>query len=57
MVEESAMHVDISSSSAGKPLRFGKETLMVNASIMNLMYQPQQSPWVVDVDLCLADSD
>ena len=56
MVEESAMHVDISSSSAVKPLRFGKETLMVNASIMNVTYQPQQSPWVVDVDLCLADS-
>lgn len=57
MVGEIAMHVDISSSSAVKPLRFGKETLMVNASIMNLMYQPQQSPWVVDVDLCQADSD
>jgi hypothetical protein len=57
MVEESAMHVDISSSSAVNPLRFGKETLMVNASIMNVMYQPQQSPWVVDVDLCLADND
>ena len=57
MVEESVMHVDISSSSAVKPLRFGKETLMVNASIMNVMYKPQQSPWVVDVDLCLADND
>ena len=57
MVEESAMHVDISSSSPVEPLIFGKETLMVNASIMNLMYQPQHSPWVVDADLCLADSD
>ncbi|OCL12524.1 ser/Thr protein phosphatase family protein [Glonium stellatum] len=56
IVQERAVHVDISSFSAVQPLEFGRETLMVNASIMNLMYQPQQSPWVIDVDLWPADN-
>jgi hypothetical protein len=35
----------------GKPLRFGDETLFVNASINTVGYQPRNAPWVVDLDL------
>ncbi|KAF2865395.1 Metallo-dependent phosphatase-like protein [Massariosphaeria phaeospora] len=34
-----------------RELVFGKETLMVNASIMTVGYEPVQGPWVVDLDL------
>jgi hypothetical protein len=33
---------------------FGKETLMVNASIMSVTYKPWGAPWLVDLDLELA---
>ncbi|KAE8444920.1 hypothetical protein EG329_014047 [Mollisiaceae sp. DMI_Dod_QoI] len=33
------------------PIRFGKETLMVNAAIMSLQYRPTNSPWLVELDL------
>lgn len=49
VAEKKAAFVDASSSSL--PLEFGKETLMVNASIMNLRYKPMQAPWLVDLDL------
>jgi hypothetical protein len=42
--------VDISSS-GDRSLEVGKETLMVNASIMSLTYKPYQGPWLVDLDL------
>ena len=32
-------------------VEFGKETLMVNASIMTLQYNPLNGPWLVDLDL------
>ncbi|KIW93538.1 uncharacterized protein Z519_06143 [Cladophialophora bantiana CBS 173.52] len=32
-------------------LNFGRETLFVNASIVNLRYKPLNAPWVVDVML------
>ncbi|OCK79642.1 ser/Thr protein phosphatase family protein [Lepidopterella palustris CBS 459.81] len=51
MVEERAVFVDVSSESGARPLDFGKETLMVNASIMNLRYKPRHGPWLIDVDL------
>lgn len=50
MSDERAAHVDISS--GGKDaIVFGRETMMVNASIMSLTYRPFQAPWVVDIDL------
>ncbi|KAF2808688.1 Metallo-dependent phosphatase [Mytilinidion resinicola] len=49
MVERKAAFIDASSSS--RLIEFGKETLMVNASIMNLRYKPMQAPWLVDLDL------
>jgi len=33
------------------PLKFGEDTLMVNAAIMNLQYRPMNAPWIVDLDL------
>lgn len=42
--------VDLSDA-GGRGLRKGAETLFVNASIMSVEYQPQNAPWVLDVDL------
>ncbi|TVY86223.1 Metallophosphoesterase domain-containing protein [Lachnellula willkommii] len=39
------------------PVIFGKETLMVNAAIMDSIYRPVNAPWLVDVDLPKAASD
>jgi hypothetical protein len=55
MKEERAVRVDISRD-GGEGLEFGKETLMVNASIMTLRYKPHQSPFLIDLDLERADS-
>lgn len=33
------------------PLKWGQETLFVNASIMDVRYNPTNAPWVVDIDL------
>jgi hypothetical protein len=50
MERERAVSVDISHD-GGDELQVGKETLMVNASIMTLTYKPWQGPWLVDMDL------
>ncbi|KAI1955009.1 hypothetical protein LOZ12_000890 [Ophidiomyces ophidiicola] len=42
--------VDVSGDS-DNPLKFGTETLFVNAAILTVSYQPLNAPWVVDVDL------
>jgi hypothetical protein len=49
MKDERAVHVDISA--GGDQLKSGRETLMVNASIMSVRYEPVQGPWLVDMDL------
>lgn len=46
----SAVRVDISKA-GGEEVKYGEETLMVNASIMTLRYKPWNSPWLVDLDL------
>ncbi|KAF2197603.1 ser/Thr protein phosphatase family protein [Delitschia confertaspora ATCC 74209] len=51
MFEEKGVYVDVSSDAGDRELVFGKETLMVNASVMTVRYQPLQGPWVVDLDL------
>ncbi|KZF19839.1 hypothetical protein L228DRAFT_270617 [Xylona heveae TC161] len=51
VVRNRCAQVDVSSSSGKDPLRFGQETLMVNASIMNVRYRPVNAPWLVDLDL------
>lgn len=50
MKNERAVHVDIGAG-GGQAIDFGRETLMVNASIMSVRYDPEQGPWLVDVDL------
>lgn len=45
------------SRSGNQPLDYGKETLLVNASIMNLRYQPIQDLWLVDIDLPRVQAD
>lgn len=39
------------SSEGSNPLRWGDETLFVNASIMDVRYNPRNAPWIVDMDL------
>jgi hypothetical protein len=48
--EKHAVFVDVSEGS-GNALRPGKETLFVNAAIMDVAYRPVNAPWVVDLDL------
>ncbi|KAI9797645.1 MAG: hypothetical protein M1835_007393 [Candelina submexicana] len=47
-------YIDVSRQSE-RPLRNGHETLLVNASIMDVHYQPINAPWVVDLELPLAE--
>jgi len=51
--QERAATVDISQDS-NTAVEFGKQTLMVNASIMNVRYRPWNAPWLVDLDLEVA---
>jgi len=48
--EDRAAKLDLSSDS-GEAITFGKETLFINAAIMNFRYKPVNAPWVVDLDL------
>lgn len=48
--EERSAYVDVSQDS-NRPLRFGEETLFVNASVMDVRYRAVNAPWVVDLDL------
>ena len=50
MKDERAAYVNISHT-GNNPVVFGRETLMVNASIMSVRYKPVQGPWLVDMDL------
>jgi len=48
--ERRAATVDIGEGS-DTAVEFGRETLMVNASIMSVTYKPWNAPWLVDLDL------
>lgn len=54
MRDERAVYVD-ASRGGEQEVEFGRETLMVNASIMDVRYRPVQGPWLVDLDLERAD--
>jgi Icc-related predicted phosphoesterase len=54
LVRDGGAFVDVSKE-GGMPLEFGKDTLFVNASIMNLQYNPTNAPFIVDLDLPLAE--
>jgi len=48
--EKRCVEVDLSKN-ARRPIQRGHETLLVNAAIMNVAYEPVNAPWVVMVDL------
>ncbi|MCJ1428345.1 hypothetical protein MMC29_006254 [Sticta canariensis] len=52
ILAQRSSYLDLSDS--GSELRFGEETVFVNAAIMNKSYRPRNAPWVVDLDLALA---
>ena len=48
--EQHGVFVDISES-GGKGLKRGEESLLVNAAIMDVRYEPTNAPWIIDLDL------
>jgi hypothetical protein len=55
LVRDGGAFLDISKE-GDVPLEFGKETLFVNASIRICSTTPKSPPFVVDIDLPLAES-
>ncbi|KAJ5861046.1 uncharacterized protein N7529_008356 [Penicillium soppii] len=53
MLETRSAFYDVSGR-AERPLRFGEETLFVNASVNTVGYEARNAPWVVDLELPLA---
>ena len=53
---DSPAFVDVSADGK-EPLKFGEETLFVNAAIMTIQYKPWYVPLVVDLDLPLAANE
>lgn len=49
-------YVDVSRDGE-RPLKYGEETLFVNAAIMTKSYVPTNAPWVVDIELPSALDD
>lgn len=56
IIEQRSAFVDLSESGKS-PLKFGEETLFVNAAIMDGEYRPRNAPWVVDLDLPCAGNE
>lgn len=54
--EDRCATVDVSED-GDKPLKWGQETLFVNAAIMDVSYNPTNAPWVVDIDLPMKQDD
>lgn len=57
VLEERGVVVDASADGEGRGLRFGEETLFVNASVVTVRYHAVNAPWVVDLDLPVVDAD
>lgn len=53
ILESGFAYVDLSESGKS-PLKFGEETMFINAAIMDRAYKTSNAPWVVDIDLSLA---
>ena len=51
VVRERGAYVDLSEEGSGEGLRWGEETVFVNASIMDVGYKAVNAPWIVDLDL------
>lgn len=50
IMDERAASIDVGQGS-DDAVEFGRDTLMVNASIMSVTYKPLNAPWLVDLDL------
>ena len=50
MISDRCAHIDVSKR-GHKPLKFGEETIFINAAIMSVHYHVAHAPWVVDLDL------
>lgn len=59
VLEDRGVFVDASKGSENRggngELRFGEETLFVNASVVTVKYHAVNAPWVVDLDLPIAE--
>lgn len=44
-------HVYYDASNSGIPLQKGRESLLINAAIMDVEYTPRNAPWLVDLQL------
>lgn len=44
------VNVDLTTKS-GRPLNKGSESLLVNAAIMDVEYEPVNAPWLIELDL------
>ncbi|KAI9931763.1 hypothetical protein MW887_010342 [Aspergillus wentii] len=53
VLEDRCAYYDVSSEGA-RPLKPCKETLFVNASVVDIKYNPINAPWLVDLDLPVA---
>ncbi|KAL8760959.1 MAG: hypothetical protein Q9184_002878 [Pyrenodesmia sp. 2 TL-2023] len=51
VLRDGCARVDLGEEGKGKRLRWGEETLFVNASIMDVRYRPVNAPWRVDLEL------
>ncbi|KAK3622186.1 hypothetical protein LTR56_022341 [Elasticomyces elasticus] len=52
MLQRHAAYLDVSRD--GSTLRRGQETVLVNAAIMDVNYEPVNAPWLIDIELPLA---
>ena len=50
VVRERGVYLDLTEGSA-EGLRWGEETVFMNAAVMDVGYRPVNAPWIVDLDL------
>lgn len=50
VLEQRSAYLDLTESGRS-PLKYGDETVFVNAAIMDKSYRPKNAPWVIDLDL------
>lgn len=55
VLEQRFAYLDLTESGKS-PLKFGEETVFVNAAILDRAYNPVNAPWLVDIDLPLQSS-
>lgn len=57
VLEDRCAYYNASAGSNGgpRPLTHGEETLFVNASVVTVAYEPINAPWLIDLDLPVAD--